>query len=86
MSVKRSLITAPAGIEEISEFGSVYPNPFTTKATIRFEKPALNARLELYNSLGQKVRDYLLISGNELEISIEQMNNGVYFLMGQDDS
>jgi hypothetical protein len=61
-----------------------YPNPFNAATTINYTlaKPGL-VKIELYNTLGQKVRtlvNELKASGSySLKLNAENLNSGIYF-------
>lgn len=58
----------------------VYPNPFSTTATISLKKAIDNGVLKLYNIQGQVVKEVKNISGNEIIISRENLSAGTYFV------
>ena len=57
----------------------IYPNPFSDKATITFNRRVVNGELGLYNSLGQKMRDYKINHQDHIEIQREVLKSGIYF-------
>lgn len=57
----------------------VYPNPFTTAVTFRFPGPLRNARLELTDNTGRRIRTITGISGNTLNLQREELPSGIYF-------
>lgn len=69
----------PVGIQQ--NFSSkpmpVYPNPFSTCATIAFEHPVENGVLEIYNALGEVVEN-LDVSGTSVLLSRAKLPAGVY--------
>jgi hypothetical protein len=59
----------------------VYPDPFTTKTTIRIY-PAVkirNAVLEIYNTLGNNVRTISGINSGEINLERQNLSSGMYF-------
>ena len=71
------------GLEEIN--GStllIYPNPNNGSFTI---SASHNELLSLINELGQLVHTIELSSANNQEVTISNLNSGVYFLVGRDN-
>jgi uncharacterized repeat protein (TIGR01451 family) len=68
----------------ISEKGSsnmhIFPNPFSTSATIVFKNSQTDADIKLYNVYGQEVRSITDFSGNQIKIEGGNLANGVYYL------
>jgi CubicO group peptidase (beta-lactamase class C family) len=58
---------------------SVYPNPSSEKLFIRFEKEYAHGKLTLINQLGQVLK-HKSINGQNEELSISDVSNGVYWL------
>ncbi|TND09469.1 MAG: hypothetical protein FD123_1275 [Bacteroidetes bacterium] len=75
--------TVPIGVEEQGQAAanvSVFPNPFRESATFRVSDAELkNARLEIFDVLGNKVRVINNLSGNSFTIDQEGLGSGVYF-------
>jgi len=72
------------GVEEVSTQStySVYPNPFSSVATIKLNRNTLeeNSNLVLRNSLGQVVREFEIDQGvNEFQIQKNELESGLYF-------
>lgn len=59
---------------------SIYPNPFSQSTTIETEKTLSNAKIILYNSLGQKVKELGNLFGSSFTINRENLSRGLYFL------
>jgi len=82
----------PSGISENNQLVpalKIYPNPFTDKAILEFSIPEWSdIHLEIYNNLGQKVGNSLLINHvrgtvvHELRVS-GQIPPGRYYIRGQ---
>ena len=66
-------------INTVGDLVDIYPNPFQTKTTIRFNDPALIAdcELKIYNSVGKEVLSTKL--QNPSTILENNFGNGVYF-------
>lgn len=64
----------------------VYPNPATNKISYIFDtKEIVNAKnVEIYNNNGNKLKDFdytnILVNNNRIELSIENLAKGVYFI------
>ena len=59
---------------------SVYPNPFNISATVRNENNFQSAILSIYNLYGQKVKEILNISGQEITIYRDNLPGGIYLI------
>ena len=71
---------------KVSEFRleQNYPNPFNSQTNIEFEIPEDGfAKLEVYNSLGQKVKilvdDFIRKGNHKVVFDAEDLSTGVYF-------
>ena len=63
------------------QFGNrIYPNPFNSSTTIKFNMPLHNAELNIYNENGQKVMQIKNISGHHHTIYRNNLSSGLYFL------
>lgn len=75
------IVTQP---QENSPVFSVYPNPTSGIIRIKLSKPYNQpVRVSLFNTLGQLIQSELWLANSaseELELSLEQLANGVYFL------
>ena len=59
---------------------TVFPNPFNDEATLNITNIQLKkATLEIYDVLGNRVRVMENISGNNIIINREGLNDGIYF-------
>jgi len=56
----------------------IYPNPFTSTATITFGKEVHNATFLLYNLLGKKVAETTGINGESFQFNRGNLLSGVY--------
>jgi len=59
-----------------------YPNPATNNLTINysFDGNIGNAKIELYDVLGQRVNTYNLLNNKgQLNLNVSELNSGVYF-------
>lgn len=70
------------GIEKLSESisFSVYPNPFSSQATLHTDYLMQDATLTIVNCYGQTVEQITNISGNTITLSRENLSNGLYFI------
>lgn len=60
--------------------GLIYPNPMSASATLQTNYPINNATLTIYNTHGQTVKQVTHISGHNIKISRENLQNGLYFI------
>lgn len=77
--------TVPIGINETvaaSHSAVVMPNPFNEQATLNLKDTQIsNGKMELYDVLGNKVRQVENLSGSSFIISREGLPAGIYFYM-----
>jgi hypothetical protein len=59
---------------------NIYPNPFSSYATIQLSNPVTHANLSLFNATGEVVREIQNISGQEIILAREDLPEGVYFI------
>lgn len=59
--------------------GSLYPNPFSEKATLKVENVLKNGTLNIYNSDGRLIQRLKGINGNTIEITRNNLASGMYF-------
>lgn len=58
----------------------IFPNPFSTHATLKTDTPLEDATLTVYNSYGQEVKQIENISGRTLTLYRDNLSGGLYFL------
>jgi Leucine-rich repeat (LRR) protein len=58
----------------------IYPNPFSSITTIKFEKQMQNVNFSLYNIYGQQVKEELNFSGDKYVLQKENLTVGTYIL------
>jgi hypothetical protein len=59
---------------------SVFPDPFSTSATLRFSNENLHeAQLEIFDVAGNKVRVLSDLNGEDVIFNREGLNDGIYF-------
>lgn len=72
-----------SGISELrndQSLFSIFPNPFNSEATLRFNNVKLNnAALEIYDVLGNKVRVMENLNGEDVILNREGLKDGMYF-------
>jgi bacillolysin len=69
--------------EEVSGGLNCYPNPFTREVTLQFNEPMFTeSRVEVINSLGQRVFDYRLeLAGTSpVVLNLEALKSGYYIM------
>jgi subtilisin family serine protease len=59
---------------------SVFPNPFTTKAVLRFGTRLGNATVSILNPLGQVVKEISAVDGDNVTLDRARMAPGLYFI------
>lgn len=64
---------------------SVSPNPFSLETTLQFERSLDDATLKIYNSQGQVVRLMNHLSGQTIILQRNDLPNGIYFIILQED-
>ena len=71
-----------SGINEnyFSDLTAVFPNPFFDQTTLVFESAMNNATLTLYNSIGQKVKEFQKLNGEEMVLQRDNLPSGMYFI------
>jgi uncharacterized repeat protein (TIGR01451 family) len=70
---------------EIIKLG-IYPNPFNSSTTVMFNKKVSNAKLIIFDMLGQKLKSIDHISGDKIIINRENISNGIYFIRLMQDN
>lgn len=59
---------------------SLFPNPFSTQATLLSDNLLSNAALTIYNSRGQAVKQITGVSGRSITLHRDNLPSGLYFL------
>lgn len=64
---------------------SVFPNPFNSATNIKITSNHLISKIELYNLLGEKIKDYSNLSTSQKEISLKingnELSSGIYIVV-----
>jgi Secretion system C-terminal sorting domain len=79
-------VNACLGINETLVGGSeitVFPNPNNGSFTLKIKE---GMKLSLFNSIGQLVKIISEDESSNTEISVSNLDNGIYFVVGQKDS
>ena len=73
---------AGVGIEDLNNADGLrlFPNPFSTSATLEWDAQRSIQRIELVNMLGKVVRDENQIDGNTITLNRVDLPSGIYFL------
>ncbi|HEY4800574.1 MAG TPA: T9SS type A sorting domain-containing protein [Bacteroidia bacterium] len=74
---------AALGVEENSDRKSnatIFPNPFSTSATLKTNEILQNATIKVYNSFGKQVNQLNNVSGQAITIRRSELPSGIYFL------
>jgi hypothetical protein len=79
-----NVVLVDVGIPKQFQLSQNHPNPFNPTTTIKFQLPVdANVRIELFNSIGQKVSELLNgdLSGGVHEVTFEGSNlsSGIYY-------
>ncbi|MCU0344465.1 MAG: M12 family metallo-peptidase [Ignavibacterium sp.] len=79
-----NVVLVDAGLPKQFQLSQNHPNPFNPSTTIKFQLPVdANVRIDLYNSIGQKVSELLNnnLSGGVHEVTFEGTNlsSGIYY-------
>lgn len=59
---------------------TVFPNPFVYSTTVNTKQIMNNATLKIHNAIGQCIKEINSIYGDSVEISIEYIPSGMYFI------
>lgn len=67
---------------DVAQLNSVmiFPNPFSSETNLKTEMNLKDATLIVRNLIGQEVKRIKNINGQEIKISRENLNNGIYFI------
>ncbi|MFL5764254.1 MAG: PKD-like domain-containing protein [Bacteroidia bacterium] len=79
-NIKRSPLII-GGVQQLMEESdvSVYPNPFSSQATIRFEQEQRNTVVTITDIAGKEVKR-AIFSGTEMSIEKGDLQSGIYFV------
>jgi hypothetical protein len=58
----------------------IYPNPFSRATTVQFNTVLVDASICIYNAFGQIVKQVNNVSGKEINLYVDNLSSGVYFL------
>ena len=64
----------------------LYPNPFSFSATLKSKIELVNAKVTVYNTLGQEVKNIENINGSSVIIFRENLSKGIYFIKTEQDN
>lgn len=65
----------------------IYPNPFSTETRLILKDSFYKVSLEIYNLIGEKVRQIQNLKSNEVIIKKENLTNGIYlFVLKQNET
>jgi len=80
--------STPLSVNEISNTNStlIYPNPFSLQTTIEIKNGFKNATLTVYNSFGQRVKQFDNLSGQTIVLHRDNLTNGMYFIRLMQDN
>ena len=75
-----STITGQPSIEKEKLKINIYPNPFSTLATLRTDNLFKNVTLTVYNLYGQTVKQIKNISGQTITLQRDNLPSGLYLM------
>lgn len=77
-----------SGINEYSSPGlfTVYPNPVSDACTISFNDKYSQIKIEIYSSLGVKIKEFENRNGSGVDINLSKLPDGIYFLSAYIDN
>lgn len=80
-SLKLPVNDCTTNVHELNSFieSSFYPNPFTNQTTLSIDNVPENLSLNIYNSIGQIVRQIDNLSESKTIISRDNLEEGIYF-------
>ena len=64
----------------------LFPNPFSFSTTVKSNIEMVNARVTVYNTLGQEVKKIENINGYSVEVFRENLSKGIYFIKTEQDN
>jgi hypothetical protein len=67
------------------DYAALSPNPFSASAIIKIDHDLQNAKIQIYNQLGQIVKETANINGNEIPVTRDNLKSGIYFLQLLED-
>ena len=81
-------ITTPTSIYENLELNNfnVYPNPVSDMCCVSLNKIYSNIKIEIYNSIGSKVKEVNTSNKNKIEINLAGFPSGIYILFTTTDN
>lgn len=60
---------------------NIFPNPASSTITVSCNKPFQSVyMLSIYDLLGKKVKGFVKMVNNKIEIDVSDLQNGIYFL------
>lgn len=76
------------GFDEIENEGmvNIYPNPNSGSFLVEIRDIYHHASIEIYNNLGQKVKELNINNEKSYKIDIENLSNGIYVIIIQLDN
>jgi pectate lyase len=72
-------VTAVNNLQKEKNLFSIYPNPFSSSATLQLSFKVSNAELTVYNLFGEKLREIKNISGKKIQVLRSNLSKGIYF-------
>lgn len=66
--------------ESENEINGIFPNPFSDQTNLYLPKKIINGNINIFNSLGQMVREIKNVSTNHVIIERNDLPNGIYYI------
>ncbi|MBL7891183.1 MAG: T9SS type A sorting domain-containing protein [Bacteroidia bacterium] len=76
-----NLLTEISNLSEIENSSTIYPNPFSSNATIEINGKVSHENIEIsiYNFVGKEIKKLNNISGRKINLDRADLSNGIYF-------
>lgn len=72
--------TGTSDSQKLKNLGTIYPNPFKSFVTIKFDTPIYECNLEIFNTFGEKVNSIMNASGTTIIVTRKNLPKGNYFI------
>jgi len=76
----RNITTTGINENKFNNSINVYPNPVKDVCTLNFNKTYSDVKIEIYNSLGCKMKELNIRSVSKTELNLSDLPKGIYFI------
>ena len=84
--IYNQLATLPTGNKTLAKsINKVYPNPVGNASTLTVDLSSVNAKVAIFNSLGQKLIEKTAV-GNRVRFDVANLRKGMYIIKSEDGS